>query len=333
MKNKILFIYPELSSFVKNDISILSSKFDVEQFHYIHKKNILHHIVFQFRLLAWFLLNFNNVFAVYIWFADYHSFIPVLLAKLMNKKSFIVLGGYDIVYLKELNYGSQNKLIRSLFTKYSVNNASMNLAVSDFIEETAKKDYPKANICTIYNGVRINSVDIEEYEKENLILTVGFIDSERRKILKGIDFFIKLSKEMSDYNFLLVGVSDKFMSNLGEIPQNLTIYKPLPESDLIEIYKKTKVYCQFSLIESFGLAIAEAMLYGAIPVVNNKGAMSEVVGDTGYLLEEQDISTAKRFINMALTARNSQRIRAQERIIEKYSLTGRKSKIYDIINC
>ena len=61
----------------------------------------------------------------------------------------------------------------------------------------------------------------------------------------------------------------------------------LSDEDLHAIYRRASVYVQASRHEGFGLAVAEAMLAGCVPVVMNVTAMPEVVGDAGILIDSQ----------------------------------------------
>ena len=64
---------------------------------------------------------------IFIWFADYHSFLPSLIGRLLGKKVYIVIGGYDAAKIKELNFlkvtiniqGQKNNEIRNWTTGYS----------------------------------------------------------------------------------------------------------------------------------------------------------------------------------------------------------------------
>ncbi len=332
-KKKILFIYPNKSTFVQNDLEILSEKFEVEEFHYVHKKSYLHHFAFQIKILFWLLRNFGNSCGVYIWFADYHSLLPILFAKFFSKKSFLVLGGYDVAYIPELNYGSFNNPIRSFCAKQSIKNATINFAVSKYVLNKAKEIEPKANVKLIYNGVSFLNSSEDVSEKEDKILTVGVIDSERRIKLKGIDSFVKVAEAMPEYQFTIIGITGKMQNRLGKIPKNLQMIDQIPHNELLNYYKSAKVYCQFSIVESFGLALAEAMFYGAIPVVMNSGALPEIVGDCGYVLENQNIGKMKGLIEKGINAETEQRKTTQERIMTTFSLQSRKEKILELINC
>ena len=74
----------------------------------------------------------------------------------------------------------------------------------------------------------------------------------------------------------------------------------LSDEDLHAIYRRASVYVQASRHEGFGLAVAEAMLAGCVPVVMNVTAMPEVVGDAGVLIDSQDPEDVAAGVRRAL---------------------------------
>ena len=76
----------------------------------------------------------------------------------------------------------------------------------------------------------------------------------------------------------------------------------LSDDDLHAMYGRASVYVQASRHEGFGLAVAEAMLAGCVPVVMNVTAMPEVVGDAGVLIEDQRPEDVAAGIRRALDA-------------------------------
>ena len=104
-KKKILFTYSTLSTFVKTDFEILSEKHVVTRYQFKPVKGLINTALQfgkQFIFLLFGIWKFDMVF---IWFADFHSFLPVLFAKILNKKSVVVIGGYDVVKMPKLNFG------------------------------------------------------------------------------------------------------------------------------------------------------------------------------------------------------------------------------------
>ena len=51
-----------------------------------------------------------------------------------------------------------------------------------------------------------------------------------------------------------------------------------------KILAESWVYLQPSRYEGFGLAVAEAMACGTVPIVSRAGALPEIVGDAGVIL-------------------------------------------------
>jgi len=145
-RNRILFVYSNFSSFVAHDQEILCAEYEVDPYRFRAIKGLAgtgFEILKQFLFL---LIHIWKYKAVYVWFADYHSLLPVLFAKLLNKKSYVVIGGYDVSYLPEFNYGSFNRPIRKFFTKSTLRMATICFPVAEALGEKIRKISPASNI-------------------------------------------------------------------------------------------------------------------------------------------------------------------------------------------
>jgi len=329
-KNKILFIYPNFSSFVRADYEILSEKYNVIKYQYVHKKKVTTHLLNQIKLKFWLLRNIIGAKAIFIWFADYHSFLPILFAKIFNKKSFLVLGGYDVTYIPSLDYGSLNNPIRAFCAKQSLKNATANLAVSKYVKNQALEIVPTANVELIYNGINLTNFKSGVGIRKNKILTVGIIDSIRRIKLKGIDVFVKIASAMPEYEFIIVGITERMQKELGEIPKNLIMVNQVKPDKLFSYYNESKVYCQFSIVESFCLALAEAMACGCTGVITNAGALPEVIGESGFIVSAESIIEIREKIEEAIVLSEKGNYESVKMIKDNFNIDFRKEKLFEV---
>ncbi len=290
----ILFVYTGFSSFVKNDYLLLSSAHQLQKYHFSPVKGILKNILEILRQF-FFLLIFGWKYDLfYCWFADYHSFLPVLFAKIFRKKSVVVIGGYDVCRIRKLNYGAFCSSFRGWFCAKSMRWASTILTVSYHVDRKAKAIAPFTKRTMIYNCVTLESSDETSTFKTDTILTVGLINNERTFYLKGIDTFIETARLLPGFRFEIVGINQsKLARKLGNLPLNITLYNKVKPEELSAFYLKAKIYCQLSRSESFGVSVAEAMTFGAFPIVTREGGMPEVVGSVGALVERDPHSIAK----------------------------------------
>jgi glycosyltransferase involved in cell wall biosynthesis len=76
---------------------------------------------------------------------------------------------------------------------------------------------------------------------------------------------------------------------LGEelpgLPGRVVLVPPPSDAQLAALIAGADVLCHPSLMEGFGLPVLEAMACGTPVVVSNRGALPEVVGDAGVLVE------------------------------------------------
>ncbi len=103
------------------------------------------------------------------------------------------------------------------------------------------------------------------------------------------------------------------------------------DEELQDLYRRASVYVQASRHEGFGLAVAEAMLAGCVPVVMDVTAMPEVVGDAGVLIDSQDADRVAEGIRRALDLGPDAGARARERILTQFPMSGRRDGLLAVI--
>lgn len=322
----ILYVRHINRTFTENDKILLQKHFNIKVLDTIIRmddiKLSLKSIINLVRGVIWSDITFS-------WFADTHSYLAVLLSKLFSKKSIVVIGGYEVAKVKEINYGSIINEKSANNVKYILNNADIILGVSEFNKKEIMKYTNRKDVKLIYNG--INFMDFKPAEiKKNLVITVAYISSASIK-RKQLDIFLKISACLPDIDFLIIG---EFLDNSIEYlkkmaPPNASFTGFVSKDRLIYYYQNAKVYCQLSRYESFGVGLAEAMACGCVPVVTKYGALPEVVGDTGFYIDTDNAYEIAETIKLALASNKGQK--ARERIINEFSLERRETALLEII--
>lgn len=330
-RKKIQFVFADSKTFVEQDYRILRSKYRVDRFRFVMSKNPL---VFAFQFLKQLisLLLWGWTYDIfYIWFADYHSFLPTIFARLTGKKSVVVIGGYDVCRIPSLKYGAFYKSYRGFFTIQSIRNSSLNLAVSKYVDRKVKFIAPKARHELIYNCIEFAEKPTQSMGKENLIITVGSITNEQTFFRKGIDTFIEVATALPQYPFMVIGIDVAALGHLlDHIPANLTLVGRTMHDELISYYQRAKIYCQFSRMDTFCLTIAEAMYFNCTPIITNEGGMPEVVGKYGKIVPRK-VSIVSEEI-LALTESGAIQPGIEGWVVSNFSFDARKEKLLDSLN-
>jgi len=270
-----------MPSFVEQDFKILSRHFSCRKVNFRGFSDLL-------RLLD--LIARSDL--CFSWFASGHSFVATAICLLLRKKSVVVAGGYDVAYAPEINYGQYTSgWLRRKRTDFVLNHSDLILAVSDFTRREAISRAGPKKIEVVYNAVDINKFrppDRSEV-KENLAVTVASGQGDII-MLKGLKTFIKAAALLPDVKFAILGLTDEKQQAIKSMIEsnNIELAGYMSQEDLLAYYQRAKVYCQLSYREAFGMATAEAMACGCIPVVTDRGALPEVVGDAGYYVPYGD---------------------------------------------
>lgn len=338
MARKALFIYTHLSTFVRGDLEILSGSFDVKEYRVVNTpKRALPWSLLKLSLFL--ILNIRRFEFVYIWFADYHSLLPILFSRIAGKRSYLVIGGYDICRERRYKYGSFSNPLRSFAAISSIKMATMNLCVSNNVRRVIRAIAPSSRSCVVYNGVNqdllsYSESSTQESSSEGItssdILCVALVSTVQSFYIKGIDRFNSVAESMPDNNFVLVGCNPDVFKLAGVTPaKNLKIFPRLNHSYLKDYYINSKVYCQLSRRESFSLSLAEAMSYNCIPVITKTGGMPEVIGELGFMADGDNIGEIIKQINEASITERSDVLR--RRVLDNFSLKRREESLLKII--
>ena len=259
--------------------------------------------------------------AVVVWFAGWHAFIPVTTAWLLRKPSLVITGGYDVAATDD-GYGMQHGGIRRFVARWSLRRASRLMANSESgAREARRAAGAGARIDVVHHGIPDLVGELPAGERAGA-LTVGAIDAANLR-RKGLLAFVEAARDLPDVPFALVG---KALDRPAEAQlraaagPNVELAGFVDDEELARRYARAAVYIQASTHEGFGMAVAEAMLAGCIPVVTPVGALPEVVGDAGVVVGADGLAAA---IRRALAGDDEARAAARARVLERFTLEQR----------
>jgi glycosyltransferase involved in cell wall biosynthesis len=339
-KKKLLFIYPNLYTFIQTEIDLLSDDYDIISITQKWSNKILlpFNLLIQFFFLIY---NLPRVKVVLISFAGYSSFLPCLLGNLLNKKVLIVAHGTDCVSFPEINYGNLRNPLLRFFTKISYQYASKILPVSEslvytennyFSSETLKFGYTHhlSNITTPFKVIP-NAINSNFWNKDNTVLrdkrSFLTVLGKDQALIKGLDLIIELANEFPDCKFYIAGIDpiNNFKSR-----DNIFFKGRLSPDELRILYCESQFYLQLSNSEGFGVALCEAMLCKCIPIVSNVNVLPEIIGDSGFVLKKRDLKILIDLINIVLECNISTlENKSRDRIKDNYTLENRKQLLLE----
>ncbi|MFA5648910.1 MAG: glycosyltransferase family 4 protein [Bacteroidales bacterium] len=350
-KAKALLIYSGFSSFVKADYEILSQDFDVNSYQFSPYKNFMGFAWSNIALFFFCLFNIRKYSVVYCWFADYHSAFPVLFSNFFSKTSVVVVGGYDAMYIPEIEHGvfKNLKSYRVKCVKYALSNATYVFPVDESLEYSVNtyadskgikvgiKHYVKhfkGQIVAIPTGYNPNAwMKPTEMAKKQSVITLASVPDNKTFKLKGLDMFLEIATQMPEVQFSIVGLSTLMEQKIRPTaPENVRFFGYVEHSKLPAILSEHKVYAQLSLCEGLPNALCEAMLCECIPVGSNVNGIPKGIGNTGFILKNRDVNEAIKLVSQALVAPSEMGVKARQRIKDIFSEQYRKERILSIIN-
>jgi glycosyltransferase involved in cell wall biosynthesis len=229
--------------------------------------------------------------------------LPVLRQKMI--KTVVTIHGLEYEFLPEY-YRFPQKLWLNKSTEYAVKQADKIIAVSKWTKkqlmELLKADERKIKV--VYEGVSEKfirqgstlSQQSRTFSKEYMrqvrykyslpkeyVLFVGTIQPRKNLVRliealpKGIELVIA-GKLGWMYDEILKAAEGKQVKFIGRVA----------DDDMAAIYRGARLFVWPSLMEGFGLPVLEAMSMGIPVIASNRGALPEVVGEAGLLVDPEN---------------------------------------------
>lgn len=209
---------------------------------------------------------------------------------------------------------------------YYIDNIDLFCPVSDFqLQKLASYGIPAQRMAVIENPVHF-SIHTDVIERENFVAFVG-----RLTVEKGSELLFRAAKMLPGVRFKVAG---DVLCSTKNMPANVELIGFLNRDELDSLYRRARIIISTSICyETFGLVVAEAMAAGAVGIVPQLAAMTELVdgGRVGVTYEAGSAECLGRAIadvmsDTALSERLSKE--GARYITEKYSAESYNDKLY-----
>ncbi len=328
-KPRALLILPyEPAAFMRTDTAILGRHFDLPALvHNRGKKqlflNVLRHL----------LLRRPRV--LFMWFiVPSYALAVTIMAKLLGVKVVFFTGGYDIVGMPDIGFGAMRFPLFRLMLKPTLKLADLTLPFSLTSKETLRKYAHPKRCRVLYPGVDTDFFSFDPgVERQPTAVTVSPVtESSIRQ--KGLRTFVEAARYAPDVRFVLVGRSpDGSIASLRKLaaPNVEFVERFLAPEELRDLFAGASCYVQVSLHEGFGIAVAEAMACGAVPVVTKVFSLPEVVGDLGEYVPVDSPQATASAVRDSLRYSDSAREAMRRRIVENYTVGRRERELVRLL--
>jgi glycosyltransferase involved in cell wall biosynthesis len=335
---RLLFVKSRRASFIELDQRLLEERYEV-------------HEIYQPGRFSDPRIVLREVLAADVivgWWASWHTFLPFTLAWLLRKPSLLIVGGFDTAAEPEFNYGFQLGGPRAWLSRLTMRAARTLMTNSEYSREEIRRNIgiPPEQVRVVYHG--IDDIDgaagplagsvagplagslIGDPERP-IVITVGIVDATNLE-RKGIRAFVQAAAEIPEVNFIVAG---KIVGDAGTeleriAPGNVRLTGWLEHDELESLLRRARVYVQASRHEGFGVSVAEAMLARCVPVATRAGALPEVVGDAGILLDDNNPRTVALGVREALHLNLGDAARA--RVLEHFSVQQRREGLFALLD-
>lgn len=209
---------------------------------------------------------------------------------------------HDLIHLraprKDLPLGG--RLYARWMLGRSVRKSARVVTVSNSVKREIEQQFPRVSrdrIVMVSNGVSPSALEIVPVDaREQFVLFVGN-DKPHKNVDRLVRAFSRVQQSFPHVSLVLVGSRfERFRTTAG-----VDVRGFVSDEELISLYRRATVLVQPSLMEGFGLPVAEAMSHGTPVVVSAIPPLLEVSGDAGIRISDPlDVDSIEYSLSTAL---------------------------------
>jgi glycosyltransferase involved in cell wall biosynthesis len=251
-------------------------------------------------------------------------FVPAHTLPILRKPGLptvVTIHGLEYEYLPEY-YKFPQKLYLTWSTRYAVRSATKLISVSEFTKSELLKrlgaDESKVQVVhegvdtllysKIYKDEEKNSTLKALGVKKPYVLFVGVVQP-RKNLARLIEAYAKLVQGLNSrkINLVIAGKLGWMYGEIIEAPKKYGVENRVKflgfvgEKHLPILFQEAEILFQPSLTEGFGLPVLEAMAAGTVVVAAKAGALPEVVGEAGLLIDPLSVEEMSDAMKLVLT--------------------------------
>lgn len=320
---KVLVVHPTPRPFIELDINILRSVCTVRavQIRFHPRRRFMVDTIAALRHVAW-------ADVVLAWFGGLHALVPFAAARLLGKQCAVIASGVDVAAMPSIKYGHMRPGWLRAVGRLVFRMAHRVFAVSAFTANETMQNVgvPPDKMEIIPHGLP-PAPRIHGSERRGVV-TVATVDARAIR-LKGLATFVQAATRLPGIPFEIIGGGEAsaLRTLRHQAPRNVAFTGWLPPKDLQRRMLHCTVYAQLSAYEAFGMALAEAMQCGCVPVVTRRGALPEVVGKAGWYVAYGDPEETADAIQQALAAPAAASVAARCRVETCFPLQRRREAL------
>lgn len=228
------------------------------------------------------------------WIKENHQNYDTIVSCWYKISSMLAINsqvGKKTIAWEHISYQTGGLVYYNILRKYYKNLRSI-ISLTHTSLEHYKKINPNSIVISNIIGDNYESFKLDITSKENIICAVSRLDPE-----KNVKDFINIIKECKigeDWKIIIAGdgtqrtLLKEQAQNLGL--QNIEFLGSIPQEKILQLYKKSKIFCMTSLNEGLPTVLIEAMFCGnALIAYDCPTGPSEIINaNNGYLIKMHD---------------------------------------------